>query len=217
MATTSVGAAIGEDDGDDCAVGAGSWCWCNDEVPPQRLPPRTEKQSIQVGKDHRRNGAAFDPQPDRSDERAEDCSDPRGSLATGKSGAADDPVTRLGLVGGTRRRASWPPMTSSYQGKLCSLCGKVRTANLSQGQPVCTPCQKSSRLRANAATEPARTCPVDGVCMEKLPVHDVLIDRCPQCEGIFLDRGELAAIQKAMAAGRSGQFGTDFLTSILFL
>ena len=45
--------------------------------------------------------------------------------------------------------------------------------------------------------EPPRKCPVDNSEMKKHLVGDVfVIDKCLQCEGIWLDRGELAAIRK---------------------
>ena len=68
-------------------------------------------------------------------------------------------------------------MTSGYQGKVCIRCGVARTSNLSKGQPVCTPCQKAARQHLAADAEPKRLCPIEGAEMEKVPMHDVLIDR----------------------------------------
>jgi Zn-finger nucleic acid-binding protein len=38
-------------------------------------------------------------------------------------------------------------------------------------------------------------CPKCGVDMAKLTNGKVIIDKCPQCEGIFLDKGEMEAIR----------------------
>ena len=41
--------------------------------------------------------------------------------------------------------------------------------------------------------EPMR-CPVDGTRLVELDRNDVLIDACPECRGVWLDRGELDRI-----------------------
>lgn len=40
------------------------------------------------------------------------------------------------------------------------------------------------------------TCPRCNVEMETQYMFDVIIDRCPECNGIWLDRGELFQVQK---------------------
>ncbi|MBC7104459.1 MAG: zf-TFIIB domain-containing protein [Firmicutes bacterium] len=44
-----------------------------------------------------------------------------------------------------------------------------------------------------------RSCPSCGVPMREVRKHDVLIDLCPGCHGVWLDRGEL---EKILAAER---------------
>ena len=39
-------------------------------------------------------------------------------------------------------------------------------------------------------------CPKCNVDMEKLTNGRYIIDRCPKCEGVFLDKGEISSISK---------------------
>ena len=48
--------------------------------------------------------------------------------------------------------------------------------------------------RASARRLPLR-CPVDGAVMMERRHHGVTIDDCPQCGGVFLDRGELELLE----------------------
>ena len=59
--------------------------------------------------------------------------------------------------------------------------------------------------------EPLR-CPNDGARLVELDRSDVLIDACPQCRGVWLDRGELDKIlvmERRMQAGPAAD--DDFL------
>ena len=52
--------------------------------------------------------------------------------------------------------------------------------------------------------EPLR-CPNDGARLVELERSDVLIDACPQCRGVWLDRGELDKIlvmERRLESGR---------------
>lgn len=42
------------------------------------------------------------------------------------------------------------------------------------------------------------SCPKDGEPMERITLGDVAIDRCPECGGVWLDRGELDALRHTM-------------------
>ena len=45
-------------------------------------------------------------------------------------------------------------------------------------------------------------CPRCGIKLEEMkftPVQDLLIDRCPQCKGIWLDRGEFSKLEQIAA------------------
>ena len=46
-----------------------------------------------------------------------------------------------------------------------------------------------------AAAQTVHLCPADGERMERQVCEFVLIDKCPECGGIWLDRGELEIIR----------------------
>jgi Zn-finger nucleic acid-binding protein len=46
-------------------------------------------------------------------------------------------------------------------------------------------------LLLEASREDQRPCPVDGANMAKEIAHMLVIDRCPECSGVWLDGGEL--------------------------
>ncbi len=39
-----------------------------------------------------------------------------------------------------------------------------------------------------------RLCPVDGTELQQIDLYNIQIDRCPKCNGIWLDSGELEQI-----------------------
>lgn len=45
--------------------------------------------------------------------------------------------------------------------------------------------------------ESIRTCPVDGSTLLKEHNNEIIIDRCPKCQGVWLDAGEIEAIKQA--------------------
>jgi hypothetical protein len=75
--------------------------------------------------------------------------------------------------------------------KKCERCGKK---NRSQSEPVCETCQKEMDLLLEARQENSRACPIDGTPMSKSIAHLIVIDRCPECQGVWLDGGELEKI-----------------------
>jgi hypothetical protein len=64
--------------------------------------------------------------------------------------------------------------------------------------------ERSERLKANQ-----NKCPRCGVTMLPQPSGSVTIDKCPQCEGVWLDKGEL----EILAAGKNESAG--FVGSLL--
>lgn len=58
--------------------------------------------------------------------------------------------------------------------------------------------KRLAKLRESASGEVVGTgaCPRDGDKLEARTEHDVTIDICPTCRGIWLDEGELEAINK---------------------
>jgi Zn-finger nucleic acid-binding protein len=56
------------------------------------------------------------------------------------------------------------------------------------------------KLLLEAESETARPCPVDGETMKKEVAHMIVIDRCPKCQGVWLDGGELERIKGGVEA-----------------
>jgi uncharacterized protein len=52
---------------------------------------------------------------------------------------------------------------------------------------------------------PLLTCPNDGAGMQEINRNGVLIDVCPTCRGVWLDRGELEKLLSYMREDDSGQ------------
>ena len=81
-------------------------------------------------------------------------------------------------------------MFMSLLGSKCVRCGS-RTRQTYQDKPTCDPCRSELELALVAARETKRHCPADGVTLTKEIAHGIVIDRCPQCRGVWLDAGEL--------------------------
>jgi len=77
--------------------------------------------------------------------------------------------------------------------KECAHCQKNKTKRDFEGQPTCGECQ----MKILMSREDERLCPVDGIPLVKRQSHEIIIDRCPKCEGIWLDAGELDVIKEA--------------------
>lgn len=58
------------------------------------------------------------------------------------------------------------------------------------------------------ARESMRACPVDGNPMVKENVHHIIIDRCPKCQGVWLDHNELESLKEKV------QQDSDFATGV---
>jgi hypothetical protein len=74
----------------------------------------------------------------------------------------------------------------------CVNCRKNKTRRDFENLPVCTEC----RLKILMERESERSCPVDGTAMAKSASGEIIIDRCPKCNGIWLDAGELETIKQ---------------------
>ena len=102
----------------------------------------------------------------------------------------------------------------SLFGEKCARCG-ARTHHEIEGKPTCEACEKEMQLLVEAQGEDNRACPVDGATMQKEIAHMIVIDRCPSCQGVWLDSGELERLKggveagavMAMATGFTGPFG----------
>jgi hypothetical protein len=88
----------------------------------------------------------------------------------------------------------------SLFGSKCVRCGQ-RTLDVFAEQPTCASCRQEIELALAAAAEQPRACPVDRQTLGKEIVHGVIIDRCPQCKGVWLDAGELERINGDVVMG----------------
>lgn len=76
-----------------------------------------------------------------------------------------------------------------FLGRKCDQCGHRIY------EPKATSC-KPCRLKEEMKGEVKLTCPECSTQMNKKVVHEIIIDKCPNCKGIFLNKGELKAILK---------------------
>jgi hypothetical protein len=88
-------------------------------------------------------------------------------------------------------------------------CGGKRTKQEVDGVPTCDDC----RAQLEIAREASRACPVDGNVMTKAVIHNVVVDRCPECNGVWLDGGELEIIQATTA--EHGDFASGFVLGMV--
>jgi len=77
--------------------------------------------------------------------------------------------------------------------KECVHCQKNRTKRDFEGQPTCSECQMNILM----SRESKRLCPIDASPLMKYQSNEIIIDRCPKCNGIWLDAGELEIIKEA--------------------
>lgn len=83
---------------------------------------------------------------------------------------------------------------------VCVHCNTRKTKREFENQATCTECQKNILI----SRESQRSCPVDGTLLEKKCDDELIIDRCPKCDGIWLDAGELDIIKEKIQAEGMG-------------
>ena len=102
----------------------------------------------------------------------------------------------------------------SIFGEKCARCGS-KTRHEVEGKATCVACDNEMQLLVEAKGEELHLCPVDGATMSKEIAHMIVVDRCPSCQGVWLDGGELerlkdgveASAVMAMASGFTVPFG----------
>lgn len=99
-------------------------------------------------------------------------------------------------------------------GEKCERCGSQRTRQSFEGVPTCEKCEAELLAKRQAAKETRQPCPVDGELMEKEIVLNLVVDRCPSCDGVWLDRGELELLSRAIKAGMKEDFGRAMTVSL---
>ena len=83
-------------------------------------------------------------------------------------------------------------------GEKCVRCDRRRTKESFDGLPTCEPCRQDLISKAKADSEDRRKCLIDGSEMSKDVILNIVIDRCPNCGGVWLDGGELELIRGAV-------------------
>ena len=58
-------------------------------------------------------------------------------------------------------------------------------------------------------------CPIDGAILRQEDIHDVTVDRCPRCKGLWLDADELDEINKRVKKDASGGFAVGFVAGMI--
>lgn len=87
----------------------------------------------------------------------------------------------------------------SLLGRKCARCGK-RTREEFNDQPTCSVCRAQMEVSLAESREAKRNCPADGAVLAKQIAYSVIIDKCPQCGGVWLDPGELERIDSNVAS-----------------
>ncbi len=80
-------------------------------------------------------------------------------------------------------------LMDSVFGPHCTGCGR-RTRHEVNGQSVCPVCETHEQARLEAAM----TCPKCGAVMDKKIEQTIIYDKCPACEGVWLDKSELESL-----------------------
>ena len=79
----------------------------------------------------------------------------------------------------------------------CSKCKKRTTDPHPSGDKfVCTSCKQIEEVTHAQKTEQLRFCPDDGKRMEKTIIEGVVIDKCPVCQGVFIESQKFEKILK---------------------
>jgi len=95
-------------------------------------------------------------------------------------------------------------------GKTCARCGEKHTWTHFENVPTCEACE----LNLMAEREVKRLCPMCSAEMTKSIVEKIIVDRCPDGHGAWLDGGELELIQKALEDDAEGKFGNGLIVGM---
>ena len=75
-------------------------------------------------------------------------------------------------------------------GENCHRCGQ-KTRRKRKDKPTCGHCIAILESRH----EEIRKCPVDETEMRKEILHNIILDRCPKCSGLWFDKDELESFE----------------------
>ena len=100
-------------------------------------------------------------------------------------------------------------------GETCVRCGKRRTRTEFEGVPTCMDCE----LKLKAEREEILRCQHDGAEMRKEVIQNVIVDRCPECGGVWFDGGELeilgAAYRRATDFGMPAELASRLIHGLV--
>ena len=85
-------------------------------------------------------------------------------------------------------------LSEERAGEPCSRCGDRRTNRKFEGVLTCGECE----LAIKAEREDRMTCVHDGALMRKEVIEGVIVDRCPDCGGVWFDGGELEVLSNVL-------------------
>lgn len=90
----------------------------------------------------------------------------------------------------------------------CERCGK-KVSGKSEEKAVCEECEEELALLVKACEENSRVCPIDGTTMSKSIAHMIVVDRCPKCQGVWLDGGELEKVYSSASESALNEITRD--------
>jgi len=100
-------------------------------------------------------------------------------------------------------------------GETCVRCGNRRTRMEFEGVPTCMDCE----LKLKAEREETMRCQHDGAGMRKEVIQNVIVDRCPECGGVWFDGGELeilgAAFRRATDFGMPAELASRMIHGLV--
>lgn len=79
-------------------------------------------------------------------------------------------------------------MFGFFKKKFCPECNKVK---ILEKYDCCEDCEIRLRIEKENIIKCPSCLKVD---MTKNVIDDIIIDKCPECEGVFLDKGELSKL-----------------------
>ena len=98
-------------------------------------------------------------------------------------------------------------LLNTFFGEKCTRCKERRTS-----ERFCDGC----KVEIRAEQESKLQCPLDSAIMEKNISDSLITDKCPKCEGIFLNKEELEIIRRASSSGDDGFAAGMVVGGILF-
>ena len=85
-------------------------------------------------------------------------------------------------------------LSEERAGEPCARCGDRRTNRKFEGVLTCGECE----LAIKAEREDRMNCVHDGALMRKEVIEGVIVDRCPDCGGVWFDGGELEVLSNVL-------------------